>query len=77
MSSYYLHFPRNRETWILRNRKTWTVKNHQQRFKWQSSILLNLIWHQVGFTKRHEVLNKQKSVYQNYKIIHFYDGIIS
>lgn len=53
------------------------VKNHQQRFKWQISILLNLIWHQVGFTKRQEVLNKQKSVYQNYKIIHFYDGIIS
>lgn len=40
-------------------------------------ILLNLIWHQLGFTKRHEVLNKNLSAYQNYKIINFYDGIIA
>lgn len=55
-------------------------QSHQQRFKWLVSILLNLIWDQLGFTKSHEdlkLIDKILSTYQNYKIINFYDGIIS
>lgn len=64
---------------------SWGIKkghgqSHQQRFKWLVSILFNLTWDQLGFTKSHKdlkLIDKILSAYQNDKIINFYDGIIS